>query len=84
MSRSQELSQAKSENTSRMWPASLNKDTVNEYSKNYVSTLKDFHSTGDEIYNLNEIGIPTVLNPVNVVLKVLDNHKAPVSVENIT
>lgn len=67
MARHSDLSLRKPESTSLLRSAGFNKDRVQEFFENYCSLLEKFHFKAEQIYNIDETGITTVMRPPRIV-----------------
>lgn len=67
MSRHPTLSLRRPESTSLLRSTGFNKDRVDEFFENYCSLLEKYSFKAEQIYNLDESGITTVMRPPRVV-----------------
>lgn len=67
MARHSELSLRKPESTSLLRSTGFNKDRVHEFFENYCSELEKYKFKAEQIYNLDESGVTTVMRPPRVV-----------------
>lgn len=67
MSRNKDLSLRKPESTSLLRGTGFNKSRVDEFFENYSQVLEKYKFKAEQIYNLDETGITTVIKPVKVV-----------------
>lgn len=66
MARHKDLSLRKPESTSLLRSVGFNKERVNEFFANYCSVLEKYKFKGEQIFNLDETGITTVMRPPRV------------------
>ncbi|XP_071044152.1 uncharacterized protein [Parasteatoda tepidariorum] len=69
MKRHPQLTLSKPENTSFARATAFNKENVEEFFNNYERALTSDHFTVDQIYNLDETGVLTVVPALNVAAK---------------
>lgn len=67
MNRHKDLSLRKPESTSLSRSMAFNKPVVDAFFNKYVSLLEKYQFTPDQIWNLDETGITTVMKPVKIV-----------------
>lgn len=67
MSRHLDLSLRKPESTSLIRGTAFNKDRIEEFFNNYVGVMEKYKFRPEQIYNLDETGITTVMRPIKVV-----------------
>lgn len=67
MARHSELSLRKPESTSLLRSTGFNKDRVYEFFENFCSELQKYKFKAEQIYNLDESGVTTVMRPPRVV-----------------
>lgn len=61
------MSLRKPESTSFLRSVGFNKECVGEFFTNYISLLEKFKFKAEQIFNIDESGVTTVMRPVNVV-----------------